>query len=261
VLPFENLTGDPAQTYIADGIAEALTSSLGALKGVRVISRTSAKACAVAGKSLAAIGRDLHVNAVVAGSVMRFAQFRVNARIVDVHSERVLWQGAYDCDANSLFTSCGHLARDIAAEIDGSPVQPRVSEGALPDTPAHLTYLKGRYVWSKRTEKDLYQSIEEFQRAIGIDPAFALAHTGLADAYTLVGIWGLEPPHSAFETARRAAARARSNSMTVSRRLTLVSAKSSCATTGTGPAPKPNFGVPLPSIRITPLHITPIQHC
>jgi tetratricopeptide (TPR) repeat protein len=72
----------------------------------------------------------------------------------------------------------------------------------------HLAYLKGRYFWHKRTEQDLYRSIEEFQRALGIDPDYALAHTGLADAYILIGIWGLEDSHSAFRTARRAAERA-----------------------------------------------------
>jgi DNA-binding winged helix-turn-helix (wHTH) protein len=81
VLPFENLTGDLALAYVADGIAEALTTGLGGLKGVRVISRTSAKCCAAAAKSMAAIGRDLHVNAVIEGSVMRVGEgVRVNVR-------------------------------------------------------------------------------------------------------------------------------------------------------------------------------------
>jgi DNA-binding winged helix-turn-helix (wHTH) protein len=94
VLPFENLTGDPALAYVADGMTEALTTGLGGLNRVRVISRTSAKACAAAGKSLAAIGRDLRVNAVVEGSVMRFAQLMcVNVRLVDIHSSVFFGKG------------------------------------------------------------------------------------------------------------------------------------------------------------------------
>jgi len=209
VLPFENLTGDPALAYLADGITEILTTGLGGLSRVRVISRASAKACAAAGKSLAAIGRDLHVDTVVEGSVMGSAVLRVNVRLVAIHSDCVLWQSKYDCEPENLLTSCDRLTEAIAVEINASPVQPRQLERTLPATPAaHLTYLKGRYFWNKRTEGDLYRSIEEFQRALTGDPDFALAHAGLADAYVLLGIWGLQPSHSAFSTARRAAERA-----------------------------------------------------
>ena len=109
----------------------------------------------------------------------------------------------------NLLVLCDRLTQAIAAEINGSPVPPRVSGRPSPVTrAAHLTYLKGRYFWNKRTEKDLYCSIGEFQRALAIDPGFALAHTGLADAYVLIGIWGFEASHSAFRMARRAAERA-----------------------------------------------------
>jgi TolB-like protein/Tfp pilus assembly protein PilF len=211
VLPFENLTGDLALAYVADGIAEALTTGLGGLKGVRVISRTSAKCCAAAAKSMAAIGRDLHVNAVIEGSVMRVGEgVRVNVRLVDTQSERVVWQGKYDSEMKELLTLCEPLTQAVAAEIKASPLhaRPIVRRSASVAPEAHLAYLKGRYFWHKRTEQDLYRSIEEFQRALGIDPDYALAHTGLADAYILIGIWGLEDSHSAFRTARRAAERA-----------------------------------------------------
>lgn len=209
VLSFENLTGDPSLVYIADGIAEALTTGLGGLKGVRVISRTSAKAGATAGKSLQAIGRDLRVNMVVEGSVMGSARLRVNARLVDIGSDRIVWQDKFDCEPGALPVFCDQLTEVVATEINGAVPKRRQSRKPAPHTTtAHLVYLKGRYLWNKRTEQELYRSIDEFKRALQIDPDFALAHAGLADAYVLIGIWGLEPSHSAFGAARQAAERA-----------------------------------------------------
>ncbi len=209
VLSFENLTGDPSLAYIADGIAEALTTGLGGLKGIRVISRTSAKAGVAAGKSLQAIGRDLGSDTVVEGSVMGSATLRVNVRLADIGSDRVVWQDRFDCDPDALLPFCDHLTDVVATEINGAAPKRRELRTPAPHTStAHLVYLKGRYLWNKRTEQDLYRSIDEFKRALRIDPDFALAHAGLADAYVLIGIWGLEPSHSAFGAARKAAERA-----------------------------------------------------
>jgi tetratricopeptide (TPR) repeat protein len=135
---------------------------------------------------------------------------RINARLVDVQSERVLWQGKFDSEITDLFPLCERLTQAIAGEVKASPLQPghaaRRSRSPAPE--AHLAYLKGRYFWHKRTGEDLYRSVAPFQRALAIDPGYALAHTGLADAYILIGIWGLEPSHSAFGMARRSAERA-----------------------------------------------------
>src|SRR4029453_10415312 len=101
---------------------------------------------------------------------------------------------------------CDHLTEVVANEITGAVPKRRESRPNAPHRPtAHLVYLKGRYLWNKRTEQDLYRSIDEFKRALLIDPDFALAHAGLADSYVLIGIWGLEPSHSAFGAARQAA--------------------------------------------------------
>lgn len=211
VLPFENLIGDPGEAYIAGGLTEELTTGLGRFDRVSVVSRTTAQCCAAAAKSLAVIGRDLRVNAVIEGSVMRVGEaLRVNVRLVDIQSERIVWQSKYDSELRDLLVLCERLTQDVAAEIKASPkvsgLSARRSIQVSPE--AHLAYLKGRYFWNKRTEQDLYRSIDEFHRALAIDPQYALAHTGLADAYVILGIWGLEPSHSAFRMARRSAERA-----------------------------------------------------
>ncbi len=105
---------------------------------------------------------------------------------------------------------CGQVVQAITTELE-LPLRPADAAKApvaavAPD--AQLAYFKGRYLWNRRTERDLYGSIEEFQRALAIDSSFAVAHTGLADAYILLGIWGLQPAHTAFRMARRAADRA-----------------------------------------------------
>jgi TolB-like protein/Flp pilus assembly protein TadD len=209
VLPFENLTGDPSLGYIAEGITEALTTGLGALGDIRVISRTSARAAVAPGKSSQAIGRDLRVDTVVEGSVMRSGVLRVNARLVKVGSDRVVWQNKYDCEPDALLACCDRLIETVGAEINGHAQTRRESRGSSHQNPAaHLAYLKGRYLWNKRTERDLYRSIDEFKSALRIEADFAIAHAGLADAYVLLGIWGLEPPALAFGAAREAADRA-----------------------------------------------------
>jgi TolB-like protein/tetratricopeptide (TPR) repeat protein len=209
VLPFENLTGDPALAYVADGLAEALTNSLGGVNGISVISRTSAKAAAQTGKGMQAIARDLHVTAVIEGSVMRFTRLRVAVRLIDVHADRVVWKGTYDCEPEDLLVLCDRLTNSLAVELQGSGASDVAPAKIAPNaSAAYLIYLKGRYLWNKRTGPDLYRSVAEFKRAIAIDPEFSLAHAGLADAYVLLGILGLEPPHSAFRSARESAERA-----------------------------------------------------
>ena len=209
VLPFQNLTGDPTFGYLADGIAEALTTALGGLKGIRVISGTSARACLQARKSVQAIGRDLNVNLAVEGSVMRFAQLRVGIRVIDIEADSIVWKRTYDGELKDVLALCDQAAEALTAELQGSHAREFTASASSPATSAaYLTYLKGRYLWNKRNESDLYRSLAEFEAAVAIDPGFALAHAGMADVYVLLGILGLEPSSSAFRNARTAAERA-----------------------------------------------------
>jgi TolB-like protein len=212
VLPFENLTGSAEQRFVADGMVEALIGRLGTVSGLRIISRTSAMACAIRSKSLLAIGRELGVDAAVEGSVMRSGNtVRVTARLVEIFHEGLIWQGKYDRGIENLLELYDDLAEMITKAITGSSAQSNLSRSRTPGNiapEAHIAYLKGRYLWNRRNEKDLYSSIEEFQRALGASPNFAMAESGMADAYVLVGVWGLQPSHTAFRMARRSAERA-----------------------------------------------------
>jgi TolB-like protein len=210
VLPFENLTGAPEQRFVADGIVEALISRLGAVSGLRIISRTTA--CAAGSKALSLIGQELEVDAVVEGSIMRSGStVRVTARLVEIRRENLIWQGTFDRAIENLLELYDDLADAItqaimakSARATGGPAR----SFAVIAPEAHIAYLKGRYFWNRRSEKDLYACIEEFQRALTISPDFAIAEAGLAHAYIIVGVWGLQPSHTAFRMARRAAQRA-----------------------------------------------------
>jgi tetratricopeptide (TPR) repeat protein len=136
---------------------------------------------------------------------------RITVRLLEVRHESLIWQAKYDPDVENLLELSDELAETIARAITDPSMGSRI-ESSRPSatiaTEAQLAYLKGRYLWNRRSEKDLYSSIEEFQRAIAICPNFAMAEAGMADAYVLVGVWGLQPSHTAFRMARRAAERA-----------------------------------------------------
>ena len=211
VLPFDNLTGDPSRSFVAEGVTDLITTSLGERGVLRVIARTSARACAAASRGMADIGRELGVSLAVEGAVVRLEPGTcLTVRIVDTTSERLVWQRKYESGSEQVFTVCERIVDDLTATLKGSnerPLSGRRLEGPVP-TEAHLAYLRGRYLWNRRTESDLFASLEEFQRALSLEPDFALGQTGVADAYILLGVWGLLPSHTAFRMARRAAERA-----------------------------------------------------
>ncbi|AMY09473.1 Transcriptional regulator HilA [Luteitalea pratensis] len=211
VLPFENLTGDATWSFVAEGVTDLITTALGEAGALRVIARTSARACAAADKGIAAVGRELLVSLAIEGAVVQLdAGTCLTVRIVDTVSERILWQRKYESGKDQVFTLCERIVADVGAKLqgsdDGAPGGRRLNGAAT--TAAQLAYLKGRYLWNRRSESDLLASLEEFRRALALEPDFALGHTGVAAANILLGIWGLLPSHTAFRMARHAAERA-----------------------------------------------------
>ncbi|MBZ5622718.1 MAG: hypothetical protein LAQ69_28890 [Acidobacteriia bacterium] len=151
------------------------------------------------------------MDGVVEGSVMRSGTtVRVSLRLIRLRNEQVVWQGKHDGDLGNVFALYDEVAEAIATELSasrgGRASSPRKLIGVAPE--AHIAYLKGRYLWNRRSGKDLFASIAEFERALKISPDFALAHAGIADAHVLLGVWGLETAHTAFRMAKVAAQRA-----------------------------------------------------
>jgi TolB-like protein/DNA-binding winged helix-turn-helix (wHTH) protein/Flp pilus assembly protein TadD len=214
VLPLENLSAEPQQDYFADGMTDEVITELGKLGALRVISRTSAMQYKSAHKPLSQIARELNVDAVVEGSVLRSGDHvRITAQLIRAMPERHLWAESYEGDLSSVLTLQREVARAIAGAIQVklTPNEQEHLASRLPINPqAHEAYLLGRYFWNRRTEEGLNKAIDYFQQAIEKDSNYAPAHAGLADAYGLLGFaeYGTLSPREAVPKAEAAANRA-----------------------------------------------------
>jgi TolB-like protein/DNA-binding winged helix-turn-helix (wHTH) protein len=214
VLPLENLSGDASQDYFSDGMTDELITELGQISQLRVISRTSVMTYKGAHKSLPQIARDLNVDAVVEGAVLRSGkQVRITAQLILAAADKHLWARSYEGNLNDIFALQKQVARSIAEEIriELTPHEQAVLKNVTRVNPeAYEAYLKGRYFWNKRTPDGLKQAIDYFNQAIEKDPNYASAYAGLADSYALAGDWkyGILAPRDAYPKAKAAATRA-----------------------------------------------------
>jgi len=185
VLPLENLSGDPAQEYFADGMTDELITDLAKISGLRVISRTSVmKFKGEHREQLPEIAKALNVNMIVEGSVLRVGdKVRITAQLIDAPTDKHLWADSYERDTRDVLTLQDEVASTIAQQIDVklTPNEQARFANARPVNPqAYEAYLKGRY-FMKTYRVD--PALEQYELAIKTDPDFALAYTGLADAY------------------------------------------------------------------------------
>jgi TolB-like protein len=215
VLPLENLSGDPQQDYFADGITEALIAELGRIKALRVMSRSSVMTYKGKKKPLEQVARELNVDALVEGAVVREgSRVRVTVQLVRMQPERQLWAERYEHEISSILVLQADLARAIAGEVRAKltpPEQVLLSRVRAVDPQAYEAYLKGRFEWNKATPEGLRKARESFEESIRKDPNFAPAYAGLADAYA----WSyrspgptLQPPHAVFPKAKSAVLKA-----------------------------------------------------
>ena len=211
VLPLENLSGDPEQEYLADGITDALITELGKIRTVRVISRTSILPYKGARKSLPDIGRELGVDAVVEGSVVRSGtRIRITAQLLEAASDRHLWAHAFERDVHDVVVLYADVAEAIGREIHANI--DRTATGAVRarpvDAEAWASYARGRYLWERQGADNLKKARDYFRRAIDRQPDYALAYAGLADAYLLLAQNRVMTPIEAVPKAKEAALKA-----------------------------------------------------
>jgi TolB-like protein/DNA-binding winged helix-turn-helix (wHTH) protein/Tfp pilus assembly protein PilF len=214
VLPLENLSGDASQDYFSDGMTDELITELGQITDLRVISRTSAMTYKGTHKSLPQIARDLNVDAVVEGAVLRSgSQVRITAQLILADADKQLWAKSYEGELRDTLTLQSQVARAIAEEIRMklTPHEQAVLNNVNRINPeAYEAYLKGRYFWNKRTADGLSKAIDYFDEAVAWKPDYAQAYSGLADSYALAGDWkyGLVAPTEAYPKAKAAATKA-----------------------------------------------------
>jgi TolB-like protein/DNA-binding winged helix-turn-helix (wHTH) protein/Flp pilus assembly protein TadD len=214
VLPLENLSGDPSQDYFSDGMTDELITELGQISGLRVISRTSIMTYKGARKPLPQIARELNVDTVVEGTVLRSGnQVRIIAQLIEAPADKHLWAQSYEGDVRQTLTLQRQVARAIAEEIHielTSHERDVLKSVKTVNPDAYEAYLKGRYFWNKRTADGMKKAIDYFNQAIEKDPNYAQAYAGLTDSYALAGDWkyGVLAPKEAYPKAKAAAIRA-----------------------------------------------------
>jgi TolB-like protein/DNA-binding winged helix-turn-helix (wHTH) protein/Tfp pilus assembly protein PilF len=210
VLPLENLSGDADQEFLADAVTDALITELGKIDAVRVVSRTSIVRYKGVRKALPDIGRELRVDAVVEGSVIRSGnRIRITAQLVHAASDRHLWAQAFERDMHdvlALYTDVSEaIAKEIHAKIDHSANGVRTR---AVDPEAWELYSRGRYFWARVSADNLKKARDYFQQAIDKQADFAMAYAGLSDAYLLLAYNRVLSPLEAIPRARAAALKA-----------------------------------------------------
>ena len=213
VLPLTNVSGDPQQEFLADGLTEQLISDLAQVGKLRVTSRTSVMSYKGTKKPLPQIARELGVDAVVEGSVIRSGgRVKVTAELINAKNDEHLWAQTYERNVEDVLT----MQRDIARAVTGKiriELTPEASarleeQPRRVDAKAYDAFVRGRYYVARATAADRAKAVEEFQQSLDADPTYAPSYGGLAEAYAQIGYNNDLAPNDSFPKGRASAARA-----------------------------------------------------
>jgi TolB-like protein/DNA-binding winged helix-turn-helix (wHTH) protein/Tfp pilus assembly protein PilF len=214
VLPLANLSGDPSEEFFADGMTDQLITDLAQIGSLRVISRTSVMQYKGAKKSLPEIARELNVDAIVEGSVVRSGpRVRVTAQLVQARSDQHLWADTYDRDLGDVLKLQGEVADAVAQQVRAqltASQQSQLRHGAAVNPAAYDAYLRGRlyFVNGFSNPDSIHKAQSFFEAALQQDPNFALAYAGMADSYVYLAFVGAMSRDQAYQSAKVAVAKA-----------------------------------------------------
>lgn len=212
VLPLQNLSGDPGQEYFADGTTEELITTFARLTDLRVTSRTSVMQFKGVQKSAKEIGRTLGVDAIVEGSIARSADtIRITVQLIDAKADRHLWANEYESSPSDALRLQQKVALEIASQVSAkiSPQQRQYSATARAvDPKAHDLYLRARQYAEQWNEPAMFMAKDLYQQAIALQPDYAAAYVGLADAHDAYGTWGDEESWESWPKVRETALKA-----------------------------------------------------
>jgi eukaryotic-like serine/threonine-protein kinase len=209
VLPFENVSRDPENDYLSDGITASLINNLATVPKLRVMAQSTVFRYKGREIDPQAVGRELNVRAVLTGRMMQSGgSLRIGTELVDVATGSLLWGAQFDRKPGDIFV----IQDEISSEISGKlrlqlthAEKKRLVKRHTEDAEAYRLYLQGRHHWNRWTEDGFYKAIGFFQQAIAKDPSYALAYAGVADSYVLLGWNSYLPPKDAFPKAKAAA--------------------------------------------------------
>jgi DNA-binding winged helix-turn-helix (wHTH) protein/TolB-like protein/Tfp pilus assembly protein PilF len=212
VLPLKSLTGEETGNALGLGLTDALITKIGSLRNVAVRPLNVVTKSAESEADAIEIGKNLKTDAVLEGTIQQEGgRIRINVRLLRVENGEQIWAERFDAEASRIFDLEDRLseraARALGSQLgvgDGEHLTKRFT--TVPE--AFDDYLKGRYFWNKRTEEDFRRAIDFFNSAVEKDPNYALAYSGLADCYTLLGVWGAETPKQVFPRAEQYAEKA-----------------------------------------------------
>jgi serine/threonine protein kinase/tetratricopeptide (TPR) repeat protein len=209
VLPFENAGGDPDHEYLSDGITGSLINILATIPKLRVMAQSTVFRYKGRKIDPQAIGRELNVRAVLTGRTMESGgSLRIGTELVDVATGSQLWGARYDRMPGDIFVIQDEISNEISQKLRlqlSRTEKKRLSRHHTENAEAYRLYLKGRHHWNRWTEEGFYKAIECFQQAVEKDPSYALAYTGLAESYVLLGWNSYLPPKEAFPKCKAAA--------------------------------------------------------
>ena len=212
VLPFIDLSPNKDQEYFCDGMTDELIAKLSKLEGLKVIPRTSMMRYKNTEKDITEIGQELEVKSIMEGSVRKEKEnIRVIATLINVSDNSQLWSETYDQRLESIFVIQSSIAEKISNALLAklSPDEKeKLQKNPTESLEAYNLYLQGRFFWNKRTEEGFNRAIEYFEEAIKKDQRYALAYSGLADCYNMLGDYSYLPPKEAYPKAKEAAQKA-----------------------------------------------------
>ena len=212
VLPFSTGGDDADSEYLSEGITESIMNKLSGLAGLRVVPRSVAFRYKNSTKDSSEIAREVQARAVVSGRIIqRDDMLVIKVEMVDSVTESQLWGEQYNRKISDIFAvqeeMAAEISRSLRLKLSGEE-QAGLVKRFTENTLAYQAYLRGRHYWSKRTVDGLRRAIEHFQEAIDLDPAYALAYSGLADTYNILGYYNNQRPHEAYPRGKQAAVRA-----------------------------------------------------
>jgi TolB-like protein/Tfp pilus assembly protein PilF len=193
----ENLSRDPEQEYFAEGLTEALITTLAKIGELRVVSRTSAMLYKGVRKPLREIARELEVETIVEGTVLRVGhRVRITAQLIDAAKESHLWAESYERDLRDVLRLQAEVAEAIGNQVRVKLTpqeRAHLAQAHAVNPEAYEAYLKGRYHWLRRSSEELPKAVRYFEQAIEIDSTYAVAYSGLADSLSGLGVYFVAP--------------------------------------------------------------------
>ena len=207
VIPFENISSEPGQELLIDGVTDAIQNSLAQQEGIKVTARASSFKFRDTNSDVDEIRKKLGVQAVVEGAVsIKGDQIQIRVQLINTEDKMLLWSSKYEGKIEEIFSMQDKIANKIAAAL--VPSSRRIITQRTSNKEAYELYLKGRSHWNLRTRKDLLTGVEAFEQAIEKDSEFGAAYAGLADCYTALGYSSFLSPKQSFPKAFDAATKA-----------------------------------------------------